>query len=1032
MSNIRIPISVKIMFAIILFILLFGTYYFWTVSEELRVNLIKDKVEDTRTQLIYYQSTLQHLLKNEEKEQVQKTVTSLGVDVHLLNASLLDENNFVVASTKIGNIGLKSFNLFYNDDVENLKANIFSAKSNLRNIIWFSNNKEYMYGVSPVVFGRSSEKSLRLDKIGIMYMQYDMTWLDHKVNQLLKTSLWPNLLIFIFMGLSLIFYFNQIISRKIKKINIAAYDLVSSDYEVNLNIKGDDEISDLAKQFINMAGQVKHQHDVMFMQEQRLAKTQEIAHLGRWELNLLTNELSWSDEVYYIFGINSGDKDLNYETFLAGIHPDDRETVNSAYLTSVEKCENEYEVIHRVVQKNTNDIRYVHERCIHTKNKEGKVIGSVGMVIDITERKKSEIALLESNLLLENVLNSTPDLVYAKNTRLEIILANNAYAKAVGKNLDEMYGLTDIEIGWDPEIVHGNPVKGLRGSEEDEKKALNGRSIHIPYDPININGDSRIFDTRKVPLRDTDGNIIGILSVARDTTERLKSAQKIKLHQEEQQQILDNLVDGVITINDTGKILSINKSAELMFGYNHDQAIELNINQFMPEPYATEHTGYIQRYMKTGEKHIIGFGREVDAKHKDGSIFPIRLSVVELPRAIDQRRRFIGSCQDLTQIKQKEEQLRRSQKMDALGKLTGGVAHDYNNMLGVVLGYSELLEEKLTGQPKLVSYIQEIMHAGERGAKLTKKLLSFSSQTSRGGDVVNLNLLLQDEKHMLEKTLTARIKLNLELEDDLWTIQLDESELEDSIINMCINAMHAIDGSGGLTISTHSMLVDNETAKQFELNVGEYVSLSLTDTGSGMDEETKNNIFDPFYSTKGELGTGLGLSQVYGFVERSGGMIKVYSEPGRGSRFTLYFPRYINDDEVKKLDIIQKVDKLNGTETILVVDDEPALVFLTTEVLEKHGYRVLFANNAKEALKILENENIDAMISDVIMPEMDGYELAELVQKKYPQIKIQLASGFSDDRHLNKINNKTLHDNILHKPYQVNALLIRLRELLDL
>jgi len=161
-------------------------------------------------------------------------------------------------------------------------------------------------------------------------------------------------------------------------------------------------------------------------------------------------------------------------------------------------------------------------------------------------------------------------------------------------------------------------------------------------------------------------------------------------------------------------------------------------------------------------------------------------------------------------------------------------------------------------------------------------------------------------------------------------------------------------------------------------------------------------------------------------------MIKVYSEPGRGSRFTLYFPRYINDDEVKKLDIIQKVDKLNGTETILVVDDEPALVFLTTEVLEKHGYRVLFANNAKEALKILENENIDAMISDVIMPEMDGYELAELVQKKYPQIKIQLASGFSDDRHLNKINNKTLHDNILHKPYQVNALLIRLRELLDL
>ncbi len=247
---------------------------------------------------------------------------------------------------------------------------------------------------------------------------------------------------------------------------------------------------------------------------------------------------------------------------------------------------------------------------------------------------------------------------------------------------------------------------------------------------------------------------------------------------------------------------------------------------------------------------------------------------------------------DITERRQAEEGLRRSQKMDALGKLTGGIAHDFNNMLGIILGYADLLQEALSDQPKLKKYAHEIHHASERGAKLTKKLLAFTRQKISEADMLNLNTLLQDEKHLLEKTLTARIKLVLILAENLWPVWLDSNDLEDAILNMSINAMHAIDGNGQITLQTSNEQINVTDAKLLDLEPGDYVLLNITDTGGGMNDATKEIIFDPFYSTKGENGTGLGLSQVYGFMQRSNGEIKVYSELGHGTQFALYFPRY--------------------------------------------------------------------------------------------------------------------------------------------
>lgn len=391
---------------------------------------------------------------------------------------------------------------------------------------------------------------------------------------------------------------------------------------------------------------------------------------------------------------------------------------------------------------------------------------------------------------------------------------------------------------------------------------------------------------------------------------------------------------------------------------------------------------------------------------------------------------YIGAVTDLTNQRNLEEQLRRTQKMDALGKLTGGIAHDYNNMLGIIIGYSELIEDIVSEQPKLTKYINVIKHAGKRGAKLTKKLLTFSRKKSSENQIVNINTLLEGTQLMIEKTLTVRIKQVYDLEKNIWLINVDEGDLEDAILNMSINAMHAIEGNGQLTFETRNEVIKEVDAQNLVIPTGNYVLLSITDTGCGMDDKTKENIFDPFFSTKGEFGTGLGLSQVYGLMQRSKGNVKIYSERGHGSRFTLYFPRYYESGAEEKQFKKEKENNLSGKEIILVVDDEPALAEWTSVILTKHGYQVFIANSGKEALLILEKEPVDVLVSDVIMPNMDGYRLATLVQDKYPKIKIQLASGFNDSRHVDKVN-VSLQEKLLPKPYHSEKLLLRIRELLN-
>jgi len=372
-------------------------------------------------------------------------------------------------------------------------------------------------------------------------------------------------------------------------------------------------------------------------------------------------------------------------------------------------------------------------------------------------------------------------------------------------------------------------------------------------------------------------------------------------------------------------------------------------------------------------------------------------------------------------MRNQETQLRQSQRLDALGKLTGGIAHDYNNLLGVVIGYAELLSISIQDE-KLRVFSDEIMKAGKRGANLTKKLLAFTKTQSPSASVVNINNLLTADYNMLQKTLTARIDVKYNLDPLLWSVWIDSGDFQDSILNMCINAMHAMPDGGELVVTSENVTLPFYEASVRNLHTGDYVKVSISDTGCGMDEAVQDQLFDPFFTTKGEKGSGLGLSQVFGFVKRSGGHIEIDSEPGRGSTFSLYFKRYKSEAEDEAGTDAVVVRAAGHGQTILVVDDEFALADMAAHILKDNGYNVSAVNSAKDALQYLESNSVDLVLSDVIMPDIDGYELATMIRENFPEVKIVLASGY-----IRSISKKPEHieltNRILQKPYTSEELI---------
>lgn len=497
--------------------------------------------------------------------------------------------------------------------------------------------------------------------------------------------------------------------------------------------------------------------------------------------------------------------------------------------------------------------------------------------------------------------------------------------------------------------------------------------------------------------------------------------------------VLEAAVDAIIVSDETGTMLRANPAACRLFQYEPEEMLGQNVNMLMPQALADLHDGFIHHHIETGEKRIIGIGRDVEGQRKDGTVFPLHLSVGET--ILSDQRMFIGILHDLTRRKATQDALARSQRLDAIGQMTGGIAHDFNNLLTVVIGNLELLQMRGVNDRQL-SLIRDALDSAELGADLTSRLTAFARKSNLKPIEADLKDLCEDTLAILRRTLGSNYRITTEFAADLDKVMVDPTQLQSALMNLALNARDAMSSKGELLISVANVAIDDAyIAQETDIEPGDYVRLSVSDNGVGMRLEAQQRAFEPFFTTKSDSGgTGLGLAMVYGFVRQSGGHITLYSELGLGTSFGLYFPSLSRNSGATRTQkgFFHKRPSPHGNgQIVLVVEDNPKVRKLSIERIRDLGYGTQEAASGDEAYRMLkEGVHADILFSDLVMPgELNGYDLAVRVAQEFPHIKVLLTSGYASDVVTGTMAHEKAYE-ILHKPYRQPDLAHRLQALL--
>jgi PAS domain S-box-containing protein len=521
--------------------------------------------------------------------------------------------------------------------------------------------------------------------------------------------------------------------------------------------------------------------------------------------------------------------------------------------------------------------------------------------------------------------------------------------------------------------------------------------------------------------------------IDRAEAERMQVEQALRASQSRLQAILDYSDQAIISTDEQQRIILFSKGAESIFGYRADEVMGELIDMLLPAKVVENHRRWISGFgaspvaarMMSEQGLIAGL-------RKDGSEFPAEGSISKL--TLERKKVFTVFLRDITMRRNVEEQLRLAQKMEGIGRLAGGVAHDFNNMLMAITGYCELLLIKLDPRDQLRTHVLEISQVSDRAASLTRQLLAFSRKQVLAPCVLNLNTVVAGMDSMLRRVIGEDIDLRAVFETDLQNVKADLGQMEQVIMNLAVNARDAMPRGGTLTIETANTHLDQEYARQHVgVTPGPYVMVSVNDTGCGMDSDTQARIFEPFFTTKEQgKGTGLGLSTVYGIIKQSGGNIWVYSEIGRGSTFKVYLPRVEESAESSLPQERPSMAAQRGFETIFLVEDENAIREGFREILQTYGYTVLDAPDGAVAIHIAENikDPIQLLVTDLVMPQMSGREVFERVQSLHPETKVIFMSGYADGAVVQQgiLEAGTV---FLQKPFSASVLLQKIREVLD-
>ncbi|WP_344699696.1 PAS domain S-box protein [Sphingomonas limnosediminicola] len=536
------------------------------------------------------------------------------------------------------------------------------------------------------------------------------------------------------------------------------------------------------------------------------------------------------------------------------------------------------------------------------------------------------------------------------------------------------------------------------------------------------------------PIRDPAGNLVGFAKVTRDLTDRRAAEEELRASEERFRMLVQSVTDYAIYMLDPeGRVSSWNAGAERFKGYSADEIMGQHFSRFYTDEDLK--AGIPQIALETASRDG-RFEAEGWRVKKDGSKFWASVIIDPIRNDDGELIGFAKVTRDLSEKRAIEEQLRQSQKMEAVGQLTGGLAHDFNNLLTGISGSLEMMKMRIAQgrTAEFDRYLIAAQGAVRRAASLTHRLLAFSRRQTLDPKPTDANRLMRGIEELVRRTVGPGVRVEVVETSGLWPTLVDPNQLENAVLNLCINARDAMPNGGALTIETANKWLDERAARKHDLPVGQYVSVCVTDTGTGMTPEVIAKAFDPFFTTKpmGE-GTGLGLSMIYGFARQSGGQVRIYSEIGQGTTICLYLPRHGEDAEVEERPTDSgNADATATGEVVLVIDDDPTIRMLIAEVLAEAGYTVVEAPDGPAGLEILKsNARIDLLITDVGLPGgLNGRQVADAARVSRPHLKVLFITGYAENA---VIGRSRLERGmfVLTKPFQMEHLAHRIREIIE-
>ncbi len=758
---------------------------------------------------------------------------------------------------------------------------------------------------------------------------------------------------------------------------------------------------------------------------ERLANAQRIGHIGYWDLDLNKNILFWSDEVKRIFGYHKKRITPSLKLISKLIHPDDKGIVDRAYEDAKYRSK-PYDIEYRLLFP-SGEVRYVRSLCKIEVDEEGKAVRIHGTTQDITGYKRAEEALRESEERYRTLFNSSPNLILIlQNERY--LLCNPAGAKIFGfSNPKEMEGLTALE-------------RVAPESKQIVMERMDRIDLGLMNKPIEIEimrrDWGRVFiETTSVPIK-LDGKPAALI-IGRDVTERKRVIEDLMNERDRAQMYLDIAGVVFVALNKKGEVTLINKKGTEILGYTEEEVIGKSwFDHFLVKDDREKVKGIFKKLMEGEITDLEYYENPILTKNGDVKMIAWRNTLLR-----DEKGEVVGtfsSGEDVTERKLAEEgkerleiQLRHAQKMEAIGTLAGGIAHDFNNILGIIIGNADLALMDIPLGDSIHHNLEEIHRACIRARDLVRQILAFSRQSKQEMKPLKIGPIIKESLKFLRSSIPTTIEIKQDIAGERDTVNADLTQINQILLNLCTNAAHAMREKGGvLKVGLEDVVFRKKKITPYnELMPGEYVKLTVSDTGHGIKTELLNRIFDPYFTTK-EVGqgTGMGLAVVHGIVENHKGAILVSSKLERGTTFTVLLPlaRGEADSELETPGTIP-----GGHERVLLVDDEKAITEAIQFTLERLGYSVISKNSGVEALEAFSEtpESFDLIITDMTMPKMTGLDLARQSMEIRSDIPIILCTGYSDM--VDEVKAKEIGIRaFVMKPLVISEIALKIREIL--